>query len=224
MVTLTYDDVHLPCYGTLDREAFPLFARRLRKRGAFRYLMCGEYGGLNGRPHYHAALFGVDFPDKVVSGERGGYPVWRSRLLERLWPVGLSEIGSLTYESAQYIARYVLKKRKNAAVEYERVAMDTGEVFEVEPEFATMSRRPGLGKGWIEKWKADVFPRDGVWVNGLLMPPPRYYDDQASPDMLAVVKRRRALGRDLSEGSTGRLQVREVCFKAKLNLQGRTGV
>lgn len=222
LVTLTYDDDHLPFYGTLDREAFPLFARRLRKRFAKpRYLMCGEYGEDNGRPHYHACLFGVDFPDKVQVGVRGEYPVWRSGLLEKLWPLGFSEVGTLTYESAQYVARYVLKKRKNSAVEYSRVAMDTGEVFDVEPEYATMSRRPGLGKGWIEKWKSEVFPSDEVLVNGKLMKPPRYYESQAPADVLAEVKRKRLLAVDAAEGSAKRLQVREVCAAARLNLHRR---
>ena len=58
-VTLTYDDEHLPGDQCLDHRDFQLFMKRLRKRFPSRFFMCGEYGGLNGRPHYHSILFGV---------------------------------------------------------------------------------------------------------------------------------------------------------------------
>ena len=40
-----------------------------------------------------------------------------------------------------------------------------------------MSRNPGIGKPWIEKWKMDVYPHDYVIVNGRKMKPPKYYDN-----------------------------------------------
>ena len=50
-VTLTYSDEFLPVGGSLDRRAFPLFMKRLRKEvGALRYFHAGEYGEVNGRP------------------------------------------------------------------------------------------------------------------------------------------------------------------------------
>lgn len=39
-----------------------------------------------------------------------------------------------------------------------------------------MSRRPGIGLTWFEKYKSDVYPHDYVVVNGSKVRPPRYYD------------------------------------------------
>ena len=143
--------------------------KRLRKTGVeARYFHCGEYGDQTGRPHYHACLFGHAFPDREKWAVRKGNPVWRSDELERLWPYGNSEIGSLTFESAAYVARYVTKKvtGRDADSHYERLDPSTGELVQIEPEFATMSRRPGIGSGWFEKFGTDVFPSDEVVVNG----------------------------------------------------------
>lgn len=220
-VTLTYDEEHLPLYGSLDKDAVPLFMKRLRKRRKARYFYCGEYGEREGRPHYHALLFGVDFKDKELWALRGGLPVWKSAELATLWPMGLSEIGSLTFESAAYVARYVLKKWSGQArADYERVAYDTGEVVDLEPPFAQMSRNPGIGNGWFKKFSSDVFPSDEVVVNGKSQKAPRYYGNlhevEAAEEM-AAVRRARMFELELSENSEERLHVREVCTRARLS-------
>ncbi len=38
-----------------------------------------------------------------------------------------------------------------------------------------MSRRPGLGKTWYDKYKNDLFPEDECVIDGRMMKPPRYY-------------------------------------------------
>jgi len=66
-VTLTYDDEHLPEDQGLDVSEFQRFAKRLRKArpdDKVRYFHCGEYGEQLQRPHYHALVFNVDFPDR----------------------------------------------------------------------------------------------------------------------------------------------------------------
>lgn len=40
-----------------------------------------------------------------------------------------------------------------------------------------MSRRPGLGLRWVQRFATDVYPADFVLVNGRKCRPPRYYDD-----------------------------------------------
>ena len=135
-LTLTYDEAHLPVGGSLDRRAFPLFMKRLRKRlkgERVRYFHAGEYGADLGRPHYHSCLFGFDFSDKVYWTSRGGFPVWRSSTLEALWPFGFSEIGSVTFESAAYVARYITKKMLGAGAEgaYKVLDPETGELVAV---------------------------------------------------------------------------------------------
>jgi len=227
VVTLTYDEGHLPADGSLDKLAVPRFVRRARKAGAvLRYFQCGEYGDREFRPHYHAALFGWDFLDKVeCEPSKSGATQWVSSDLERLWPYGRATIGTLNFESAAYIARYVTKKvtGKKAAEHYARVDPFTGEMYQLEPEFATMSRRPGIAAGWFEKFGSEVFPDDEVIVRGRPCKPPRYYDNRLSEGELAVVKssRRNRARRRLSEGSPKRLRVREVCTEARLNLYRR---
>lgn len=220
-ITLTYDDEHLPVGGSLDREAVPLFFKRLRKHARCRYFQCGEYGSVTRRPHYHALVFGFGFPDRQLWRESAGKPVWRSELLERLWKLGLSELSEVTFESAAYVARYCVKKL--AREDRERVALDTGEVYEVEPEYATMSRNPGIGRGWFDRFKGDVFPWDEVLVRGKAAKPPRYYLnvlEAEDPSAAAAIKseRQRGMFGALSENSEERLQVREVCARSRLNL------
>lgn len=199
-VTLTYAPEHLPVGGTLDSSAFPQFVRRLRRRlgpRVVRYFGCGEYGDENARPHYHAILFGVDFPDKVFSFTSGsGEKVYRSDFLDRTWGLGLTSTGAVTFESAAYVARYALKKRtgKGAQAHYESVDGATGEIVSRLPERSYMSLKPGIGQGWLQKYFDDVYPSDQVVSRGHIGPVPRYYDKLASvgrPELVGELKVKR---------------------------------
>ena len=110
-ITLTYNDEHLPEHGHLIYRDFQLFMKRLRKRTGVRvrFYMCGEYGENFGRPHFHACLFGYNFPD-LVRWKAGKSTLYRSKLLESLWTDGYSSVGEVSFESAAYVARYILKK------------------------------------------------------------------------------------------------------------------
>src|SRR6185436_16893236 len=130
-----------------------------------RYFHCGEYGEQLGRPHYHALLFNYDFDDKRFFSQRGGNSVYTSDKLSRLWGNGFSVIGEVTFDSAAYVARYVMKKVTGVRAEEHYQGR--------RPEYTTMSRRPGIGKGWYEKFKTDVYPRDRVVVRGVHTRPPR---------------------------------------------------
>lgn len=228
-ITLTYSNEHLPEYGGLDRQAFPLFMKRLRKAiapGKARYFHAGEYGEESGRPHYHACLFGFDFPDKVYWTRRGEFTVWRSELLERLWPFGQSEVGSVSFESASYVARYILKKVLGKAAEdhYARGVTADGEIISVPPEYCTMSRRPGIGGNWIAQYMEEVYPADSVVSRGHLMNPPRFYDkylEAAKPEVARAVKVRRLISRSTEDDSDDRLAVRDAVVQAKLSLARR---
>lgn len=219
-ITLTYDDEHLPAGGSLERKAFRLFMDRLRKRvgyGQVRYYMCGEYGDQSGRPHYHSLLFGMDFPDKVRYAKGGDHPLWTSKMLEELWPQGRSTIGNVTFESAAYCARYVVKKITGDAAK----AHYGGRV----PEFATMSRRPGIGRAWFEQFGNEVYPADAVISRGFEAKPPRYFDqllEEADPLEHWQVGRARAERVELSDQSEERLLVREKVTRSKLSLKARS--
>ena len=61
-VTLTYDNEHLPCDGSISKDVMQKFLKRFRKRldGAkIKYFLCGEYGDPKNtfRPHYHHYIF-----------------------------------------------------------------------------------------------------------------------------------------------------------------------
>jgi len=234
--TLTYADEHLPENGSLDRQAFPAFIKRLRKRitpTTVRYFQCGEYGEKEKRPHHHAVLFGPDvFADAMPWGSSpAGFPLFRSPLLEREWRCGFVVVGTLSFEIAQYIAKYTVKilnvtkgstaeMRKAYERRYERVDPISGEVVQVEPEFATMSLRPGIGEPWYRRYKSDVFPSDFLVVDGRKVPVPRYYDtllEREDPEYYAAVKRERKRNRHKQQdGPT--LESLETCALARQKL------
>lgn len=230
-VTLTYSDEELPADGSLNYRDYWLFMRRLRRRyPKVRFYMCGEYGESTFRPHYHACLFGVHFGDRVPYRDSGsGFRLYRSDLLDRLWEKGLCSIGDVTFESAAYVARYVTKKvtGKVASAHYERFSPVTGEIVNVKPEFANMSRNPGIGAPWLAKYGAEVFPRDFCIVNGMKVKPPRYYDnlfslaDAESADYVKFLRGERAM-EFTEEFSSDRLRVREVCTRARLSFKFRS--
>lgn len=215
-ITLTYEDKYLPEGGSLSVRDWQLFAKRLRRRGAeFRYFMCGEYGDQLSRPHYHACLFGFDFPDREqITG--GRHPLYSSKLLDSCWPYGFTAIGDVTFESAAYVARYCVKKI-------------TGEKADdhyngIQPEFTTMSRRPGIGTPWLEDYLEDVYPSDEVVIRGgIKSRPPRFYDstlEKWDEQLHESVKKARKLRPSSEQESLQRLSEIERC--KKLTLGART--
>jgi hypothetical protein len=211
-VTLTYSDEHLPEDGSVSVREWQLFAKRLRKRHSFRFFMCGEYGALKFRPHYHALLFGVRFADAVKVETRGDYHVLWSEELERTWGKGLTEIGQVSFESAAYVARYSLKKLAPCDLEGRA------------PEFVSMSRRHGIGRSWFEQHAEEVISNDSVIVNGFEAKPPRYYDtlvEACEPRRAKAIRKARDRARRVEDESSDRLRAREVVAKAKVNLKSR---
>lgn len=178
-ITLTYSNENLPAVGSLVPRDFQLFMKRVRKRfgSGVRFYGCGEYGDEFGRPHYHALLFNMDFHDKKPWRKPGEHQLYRSERLEALWPLGASEIGSVSFDSAAYVARYCVKKftGKSAAEHYHRVDAE-GRSHMIYPEFGRMSLRPGIGKPWLDKFHADVYNYDFCLVNGVKVSPPVFYD------------------------------------------------
>lgn len=227
-VTLTYE--HVPEFGTLDPRDPTLFLKRLRRRVSERisYYICGEYGDRTQRPHYHAVLYGAGFLDRDCIGHRSGAPVFRSALLESAWGHGLSEFTALNFAAARYVAGYVRKKvrQRDNPEHYTRVVPETGELVQVEREYGRMSRRPAIGRRWIERYWRDVYPRDFVAIDGKELKPPRYYDkwmDAHHPDVMMQVRERR-----IEEGidiAPGQLVAKEKVHRARVALfQGRDAV
>lgn len=209
-ITLTYSPKYLPEDGSLNVRHFQLFMKRLRKKfgDGIRFFHCGEYGEKYGRPHYHAILFNFDFHDKYFWKEDNGYKLYRSPTLEALWPFGHSSVGTATFESAAYVARYILKKVTGdvASDHYlSKPDFDTGEVYKLKPEYTTMSRKPGIASKWFDQFQTDVYPNDSVVFRGREMRPPRFYDGKyelISPEDFEVLKERRKRSMELLKGDS----------------------
>ncbi|AXL14765.1 replication initiator protein [Microviridae sp.] len=231
-ITLTYDDENLPHDGSLLKSDFQKFMKRLRKQNEhkIRYYQCGEYGEQFGRPHYHACLFNHDFKDfEPYQENEQGDIVFTSEALSNTWGKGFTTVAPLTYETAAYTARYILKKilGDRAGEHYLKTNPITGEVHEVEPEYNTMSRRPGIGIEWYEKHKTDCHPSDFITHKGKKYPIPIYYDTllkRSSPEDLERIKdlRKQKLGKHKKDLTPERLAVREKVKKAQINQLNRT--
>lgn len=169
-----------------------------------------------GRPHYHALLFGIHFPDREpFKIGPGGEILYTSATLQRLWPFGFSSVGDLTFDSAAYVARYNTKKINGdlAKDHYVKVDRANGEIYPVHPEYITMSRRPGIAKDWYDQYHSDVHPSDFIVHNGRKYRPPRYYDklfEELDPDAMESIKQTRLdNARNDKDNTPARLEVRE---------------
>jgi len=222
-------------HESLSKGDLQLFTKRLNEEArrqygkGVKYYACGEYGERTHRPHYHIAIYGEDFTDdrQFWKNSQSGNPLWRSSRLARLWPHGDADIGDLTFESAAYIARYILKKitGTKAHDHYKRVDRE-GREYWLEPEFNVMSRRPGLAKEWFMQHKGDVYPHDHVITRGNPAKPPRYYDkllEALAPYEHALIKEKRENApRNPEDQTPARLDARETVTLAKLKQHQRS--
>lgn len=208
--TFTYSDGNLPSRGALQHRDWQLFAKRARRRlGPFRYLMCGEYGEKTHRPHYHALLFGLDLPDADRFSVRRGHPVYRSAIIERLWGLGLTELGTVTPQSARYCAGYVLKDSRPPEI----CDPFTGELSELPQPYGRMSLRPGLGDAWIRKYYPEVFTHGVCYSQDKKFPIPHRFKhilDEISPESFEDLQRLSiAKAMKSPDNTKARLAVRE---------------
>lgn len=125
-VTLTYSNDFLPNDGMLSKRDLQLFLKRLRKRVSpvkIRYFACGEYGERFHRPHYHLIIWNLP---KDTAKE----------LISDSWNMGIVDVKEALPSAFRYVAGYVVKKYSK----YNDVK-----------EFTLMSRRPGIGFGFLER-------------------------------------------------------------------------
>jgi hypothetical protein len=189
-LTLTYDEENLPPNESLNHDDVQKFLKRLRKKlGKFRYFMAGEYGKKGNRPHYHILMFGLEVSDLQIHPYANkrltkDNNVFTSDTIQQTWKKGDIVIGSLTMASCLYTAKYVQKKatgKLKKVVYGERV-----------PEYAQMSRRPGIAKEWFDKYGKEIYNDDIVMLaGGVKLKPPKYYDEnykQINSEHLEVIK------------------------------------
>lgn len=224
-ITMTYATENLPSDLNLDHEHWQKFIKSLRKRTGLkiRYLMCGEYGPRTHRPHFHALIFGYWPEDAKTWRNSNGNKIYRSEFLEEIWDKGFVEFGSVTQQSAEYVAGYVHKKVKGlgAKAHYTITDEETGEEIGYrKPEYARMSLKPGIGQSWIEKYHKDVFPQDQVtMIGGYTAPAPAYYRKwlkENNPELHEELRQKRIKEAKLDpENTPERLEQREKVAAAK---------
>lgn len=231
-VTLTYAPEHLPHNNQLDYLHFQQFMRALRyhcKKESIpkpRFFMCGEYGEKFSRPHYHAILFGYRPHDLVAFSGQDENRTYTSKTLDRLWGKGSTLTGELSFNSARYIAGYIIKRigGKKAETHYCQTNPETGEIYQQVPEFGHMSLKPGIGARWFAKYHKEVFPLDRVVVRGFEEKPPRYYDQlhkQLSEDNYEHIKMIRSQ-KSLSNLTEQQMRAREITARAGLAQKKRS--
>lgn len=224
-VTLTYDDRSIMDDGSLVKSDLVGFCKRLhnrllRSRGkGIRYYGVGEYGDSTNRPHYHALIFGYQFQNpQYYKTTKAGFKLYVCSELDDLWPYGLHSFGDVTFESAAYCARYVIKKMNGVKAEDHYM----GRV----PEFSIMSRRPGIAAGYYDRFGSEVYNSDSVVINGREVRPPRFYDlrfeitDAKRLEKLKAQRKRAAL-RNKDFKSSRRRYVVERVRMARMSLSRR---
>lgn len=160
-VTLTYDPELVPRLSgpttetleTLAPRDLTLWLKRLREKMAphrFRYFAVGEYGDETFRPHYHAILFG--FGPCRYGKTRKHNCCSACDVVRDTWGKGIIELRTVDAGGAEYVAGYTTKKMTHA---------DDPRLLGRIPEFARMSRMPGIGVSAL--WdQADVIMRYGI--------------------------------------------------------------
>lgn len=186
-ITLTFDDAHLPADKKQARREIQLFFKRLRNEvGSFRYFGCCEKGKQGSqRFHYHIIFFGLFLNDLKANN----FHQLKSSTLDKVWSLGLYDIGEMTYASANYVAQYAVKKVFGSS----------------DDEFIFMSNRPGIGADWLQRNKDKCFQYDQVFgsfgsMNSAKMP--RYFDkllEAIDPEAFEDLKDRRGESSSLME-------------------------
>lgn len=170
-----YQRVNLRVCNAAEKD----FIKNNCKFTKIRFLHCGEYGSKRSRPHHHCILYGIDFNDLQSYTKRmyrSGKLVKNvfSKDLDSLWPFGDAIVGKTTYNSINYVARYVMKKV-------------SGEIKDIwydgrKPECVSSSTKPALGYDYLFKHFDDIKARRTVSIRSykgkpLEVPICRYFRD-----------------------------------------------
>lgn len=197
-LTLTYDNEHLPDrkenspIHSLNKRDAQLFMKRLRKAlpdQKIRFFCAGEYGPQTMRPHFHLILFNCKLDDlKFLKENDMKQPYFVSDTISKVWKYGFHIIANVNWETCAYVARYVVKKQKGHGAEiYDK--------YNFEPEFSTMSRKPGIGHDYLVDHMEELYAYGSINLptqNGAKsIRPNKYYDsifDIEYPDIMEEIK------------------------------------
>ncbi len=223
-VTFTYDDKHLPPFGDLRHSDFQLFMKRLRHRyPGVSYFMCGEYGDLTNRPHYHALLFGYYPKDAKYHRTQNNNRYYKSEELDYFWKQGFTDTTNVSYKSAGYIARYTLKKQlPDEATQDRYTYLDHNQNLQLKQfEYIRMSLNPAIGLSWIKKYAEQTIRHDYVLdPDGNKCPVPKYYLDYLASEVCEETSennknKRIEKARTNPDNCPSRLAAKEICVEAK---------
>jgi hypothetical protein len=230
-VTNTFAPEYAVPESSVSREVHQLYVKRVRRRfGKVRYVVAGEYGEQWGRPHYHYALFGLDVPDlKYSRSNERGERLYTSEVLSKLWGFGFVEVAPLDVGGARYLAGYLSRDRRAKEPGWNDYIHDDGRVTARDPAFFLMSRRPGIGRGYVEKFGTQFAAHDFVVLDGRKYPRPQYYTrllEQLQPELAEKLKAKAEASlltpQSKANRAPGRLAAKDVILKARRSL-GRRG-
>ncbi len=194
-ITLTYDNEYIPKNPLIDYDTGEIYAenatlvkkdlqdfmKRLRRAYEYkgfdnklRFFACGEYGSQTLRPHFHIIVFGLKLDDLVLYKRNfNGDNLYNSAFISKLWKKGFSVVGDVTWQSCAYVARYIMKKHLGKDSEFY-------DVYNIEPEFTLMSRKPGIARQYYDEHKDELFYHDFVSIptkdGAKQIYPPPYYE------------------------------------------------
>lgn len=179
LVTLTYNDNHLPsdgvCYDDIRdfNKRFRYFLTKSDSSRRYKFYLSSEYGLEDYRPHYHMMIFGFD--------PQSSYDM---NALNNAWmknreSIGFFQADFLTTGRIRYAMKYV---HKELSPDQQDDILKRG----LNPLFHTMSK--GIGFDWFYKNLNHIIENQGYIVNGSVRPLNRYYsdlfkliDDKSSP-------------------------------------------
>lgn len=204
-ITLTYDDDHVPISDkgtqTLCKKDLQDWIKRLRRQLEYhqghtglRFYACGEYGTHTLRPHYHVCIFNAPLQMQGVEAQNSfGDLMYHCDMIYDTWDKGHNVVTDLTWQTAAYTARYCTKKYKG--VDKDKYA-NAGLV----PEYAVMSRRPGIAGAYCDNHAGDIYSNDSIILpaqrgKSHISTPPRYFDNRFAtidPVRLAEAKELRS--------------------------------
>lgn len=238
-LTLTYNDENVPIKTvknektgeiiqgcTLNKKDLQNFLKKLRRHYEYhynhtkiRFYAAGEYGEKTKRPHYHLCIFNMPIftENKKYKINEMGQTIWTNEEIEKIWGKGFITLGKITWDTASYTAKYMLKKQKGPDAKWFYKSQAK------EPEFTLMSRKPGIAKEYYDKNKEKIYENDEIIIpkrdRSLKIKPPKYYDrlyDIENHDMMEEIKLNRRINAEekektkLSKTTKSEQELREI--------------
>lgn len=187
-ITLTFDNEHLGD-GELDHSEWSQFIKNFRQkfcqaqfcnikdRGGKRHgrvysktfkeikqVMCGEYGDVFGRKHFHGIIFNHSFSDVTFTGEYSakGNQIFTSESLRDVWKKGRVQVEKVTFDLALYVGSYITDPMD-----------DDPNVGRKKKQYGRFGN--GIGLSWIRKYWRDVLVAGKVKLIDRDFPIPRYF-------------------------------------------------